>query len=234
MKRIYYFLTIAVMVLAPLAMTSCDNPYYDDWWYDDPDEWYDRPYDDGSDDLVAMAQMLNGSWTGELTNEYTGEDGNRYQTNMYVDFSFIQYTANSNNGNGFETDYVPKTDKYGKPLRDDDGNVLYDSQTLQFKWYIDPRTYNIYVEYASGMRYVLDSRGNSQTSGFSLSNNDFSGVMEGVNNDEFIFFSLNRVSGYNAPLKTKAIDGAAKTVRFGKGERKQISDSDVPVMLRRR
>lgn len=138
MKRIYYFLTLAVMVLAPLAMTSCDDPYYDDWWYDDPDEWYDRPYDNGSDDLVAMAQMLNGSWTGELTNEYTGEDGNRYQTNMYVDFSFIQYTANSNNGNGFETDYVPKTDKYGKPLRDDDGNVLYDSQTLQFKWYIDP------------------------------------------------------------------------------------------------
>ena len=86
MKRIYYFLTLAVMVLAPLAMTSCDDPYYDDWWYDDPDEWYDRPYDNGSDDLVAMAQMLNGSWTGELTNEYTGEDGNRYQTNMNVDF----------------------------------------------------------------------------------------------------------------------------------------------------
>ena len=71
------------MVLAPLAMTSCDDPYYDDWWYDDPDEWYDRPYDNGSDDLVAMAQMLNGSWTGELTNEYTGEDGNRYQTKLY-------------------------------------------------------------------------------------------------------------------------------------------------------
>ena len=63
MKRIYYFLTLAVMVLAPLAMTSCDDPYYDDWRYDDPDEWYDRPYDNGSDDLVAMAQMLNGSWT---------------------------------------------------------------------------------------------------------------------------------------------------------------------------
>ena len=92
MKRIYYFLTLAVMVLAPLAMTSCDDPYYDDWWYDDPDEWYDRPYDNGSDDLVAMAQMLNGSWTGELTNEYTGEDGNRYQANMYVDFRFIQPT----------------------------------------------------------------------------------------------------------------------------------------------
>ena len=94
MKRIYYFLTLAVMVLTPLAMTSCDDPY-DDWWYDNPDEWYDRPYDDGSDDLVAMAQMLNGTWMGELTNEYTGEDGNRYQANMYVDFSFVQYTANS-------------------------------------------------------------------------------------------------------------------------------------------
>ena len=91
------------------------------------------------------------------------------------------------------------------------------------------------IEYvSSGYRFLLDAKGNSKYSGFSLDNNYFDGVMEGVNNDEFIFFSLNRVSGYNAPLKTKAADGAAKTVRFGKGERKQISDSDVPVMLRRR
>ena len=91
------------------------------------------------------------------------------------------------------------------------------------------------IEYvSSGYRFLLDSKGNSKYSGFSLDNNYFDGVMEGVNNDEFIFFSLNRVSGYNAPLKIKATDGAAKTVRFGKGERKQFSDSDVPVMLRRR
>ena len=91
------------------------------------------------------------------------------------------------------------------------------------------------IEYvSSGYRFLLDAKGNSKYSGFSLDNNYFDGVMEGVNNDEFIFFSLNRVSGYNAPLKTKAIDGTAKTVRFGKGERKQFSDSDVPVMLRRR
>lgn len=232
MKRIYYFLTLAVMVLAPLAMTSCDDPYYDDWWYDDPDEWYDRPYDDGSDDLVAMAQMLNGSWTGELTNEYTGEDGNRYQANMYVDFSFIQYTANSNNGNGFETDYVPKTDKYGKPLRDDDGNVLYDSQTLQFKWYIDPRTYNIYVEYASGMRYVLDSRGNSQTSGFSLSNNDFSGVMEGVNNDEYVFFDCERVTKALAPNKNNSTTTSTRSFGSAKGQKRVKSEAPLKLRVR--
>lgn len=100
---------------------------------------------------------------------------------------------------------------------------------------MDYRTGNVNIEYvSSGYRFLLDANGNSKYSGFSLDNNYFDGVMEGVNNDEFIFFSLNRVSGYNAPLKTKATDGAAKTVRFGKGERKQISDSDVPVMLRRR
>lgn len=100
---------------------------------------------------------------------------------------------------------------------------------------MDYRTGNVNIEYvSSGYRFLLDAKGNSKYSGFSLDNNYFDGVMEGVNNDEFIFFSLNRVSGYNAPLKTKATDGAAKTVRFGKGERKQISDSDVPVMLRRR
>ena len=230
MKRIYYFLTLAVMVLAPLAMTSCDDPYYDDWWYDDPDEWYDRPYDKGSDDLIDMAQMLNGTWTGELTNEYTGDDGNRYQAKMYVDFSFIQYTANSNNGNGFETDYAPKTDKYGKQLYDDNGNPLYDSQTLQFKWYIDPRTYNIYMEYASGMRYVLDARGNSQTSGFSLSINDFSGVMEGVNNDEYVFFDCERVTKALAPSKNNSTTTSTRS--FGSAKEQKRVKSEAPLKLR--
>lgn len=159
------------------------------------------------------------TWEGTIINEYYNEDGEREQTKCDADFTFVQYRSDAINGTGYETDY------------DGQGN----QQTLRFKWYVDYRTGNVNIEYvSSGYRFLLDAKGNSKYSGFSLDNNYFDGVMEGVNNDEFIFFSLNRVSGYNAPLKTKAADGAAKTVRFGKGERKQLSDSDVPVMLRRR
>ena len=220
MKRIYSYLTLLLLALAPLALTGCDDG---DDWYDDYD-WFDNPYNDGQDDLVLMAQTLNGAWTGSLTNEYT-ENGTRYQTSMYVDFTFVQYTSSSNNGRGYETDYAQRTYDDGTPMYDSDGNPVYDTRTLQFKWYIDPRTYNIYVEYSgSGMRYVLDSRGNSQTSGFFLGYDDrerkdlFNGVMEGVNNDELIYFDCERVTSSDAPAMGKAASRAtydAKAARSG-------------------
>lgn len=228
MRRFYYLLSLMMLALAPMALTGCCDDS-DDWYYDY--DWYDRPYNDGSDDLVTMAQMLNGTWTGTLVNEYTGDDGKRYQAQMYVDFSFVQYTARSNNGNGYETDYVPATDKYGSPLYDNNGNQVYDSQTLQFKWYIDPRTYNIYVEYNSGARYVLDARGNSETSGFSLDNRDFNGVMEGVNNDEFVFFDCQRVTKSSAAARAK---NTVHQLTFGSAKGLQRVKEGVPTTLRRR
>ena len=213
MKRLSTYLTLLVMAALPFTFTSCEEDWYDGY------DWYDKPYYDATDHALDLAQTLSGTWEGTIINEYYNEDGEREQTRCDADFTFVQYRSDAINGTGYETDY------------DGQGN----QQTLRFKWYVDYRTGNVYVEYTeSGYRFLLDANGNSKYSGFSLDNNYFDGVMEGVNNDEFIFFSLNRVSGYNAPLKTKAIDGAAKTIRFGKGERKQLSDSDVPVMLRRR
>ena len=213
MKRLSTYLTLLVMAALPFTFTSCEDDWFDGY------DWYDEPYYDATDYALDLAQTLSGTWEGTIINEYYNEYGEREQTKCDADFTFVQYRSDAINGTGYETDY------------DGQGN----QQTLRFKWYVDYRTGNVNIEYVnSGYRFLLDSKGNSKYSGFSLDNNYFDGVMEGVNNDEYIFFSLNRVSGYNAPLKTKSADGAAKTIRFGKGERKQFSDSDVPVMLRRR
>ncbi len=245
MKRIYYFLTMLMMAAAPMTFTSCDtddDPWYDDYygnWYDDYD-WYDDPFDHGNNDLVSMAQTLNGTWTGTLTNEYTDNSGQRQQTNCYVDFSFIQYTSTSVNGNGYETDYVPSYDDNGNVVRDNNGNIVYDSQTLQFKWYVDPRTYNIYIEYSgSGYTYKLDHRNNSATSGFYLGYDDksgediFSGVMEGTNNNEYIFFDCARVTA-NAPRKAAAKNATASKLSFGKAKGLQRVKENVAMGLHKR
>lgn len=222
------------MAAAPVALTSCDD--------DDPDYWYedwldDNGYDDSTPMDVAMAQTLNGAWTGSLTNEYTDGSGQRVQTQCYVDFSFVQYTPSSNYGKGYETDYVPMQDANGNLVYDADGNLQYDSQTLDFNWSVDSRTFNIYVEYTkSGMRYVLDSRGNSETSGFSLGwdkkkrTDVFNGVMEGVNNDEYVFFDCERVTA-NAPAAKSVV---AEAPSFGKAVGTKRAKSDVPFALHTR
>ena len=246
MKRIYSLLTLLILAATPAMLTSCDpddywyNDYYGDW-YDDYD-WYGEPFDHGKSDLVSMAQMLNGAWTGTLTNEYTDDNGQRVQTNMYVDFTFVQYDSNSNNGKGYETDYVPRYDKYGNPVYDSNGNPIYDeNQSLKFEWYIDPRTYNIYIKYNdSGYRYVLDSQANSDTSGFSLKWDKrkqcdvFSGVMEGVNNDEYVFFDCERVTSNRIGTKNNQATTVRKKMSFGNGTSTKRVKSDAPMKLRKR
>ena len=45
--------------------------------------------------------------------------------------------------------------------------------------YVDYRTGNVNIEYvSSGYRFLLDAKGNSKYSGFSLDNNYFDGVMD--------------------------------------------------------
>lgn len=230
MRRIYYFATLLMLASMPILFTSCDDdPYYwyDDYygdWYDDYD-WYDKPFDYGKNDLVTMAQTLNGTWTGTATNEYTDDDGTRRRTSFYADFTFAQYTTNSNNGTGYESDY------------DDNGN----EQTLRFKWYIDPRTYNIYIEYVkSGYQYVLNYNGNSQTSGFFLGYDDqsrkdiFSGVMEGVNNDELIFFDCDRADANNIAAKGQLMAKTTAGKSYGKAKNMKRTDNSVPFALRKR
>lgn len=174
------------MALCTLSFVSCEeDPWFHDWdyydynqdWYDDYN-WYNDPFDYGTDDLKALAQTLRGHWEGMLRYYYIGESGQYEIADMDVHFEFDQYDASSLNGRGRETDYVGD-----------------ESQELRFAWYIDPRTADIYVRYdETGKTYKLDSHANSDFSGFSLDQYAFSGVMEGYNNDEYLVFDCTRTT----------------------------------------
>lgn len=226
MKRISYYIALVLMAVMPLTFTSCDpddgwnHGYWDgDDWYDDYD-WYNRPYNDANSDAIAMAQMLNGTWQGTIINEYTNDDGVRERTYVDADLTFTQYDQKAVNGTGFEVDYI-------------DGK----QEIHSFRWYIDIRKGNIYVQYYddrgnSTLRYVLDSQGNSDYSGFSLYNDKFNGVMEGVNSDEYIFFDLARQRANNAPsvLSTQTI----ATKSYGKGTKAQFDTTGLEKKSRKR
>ena len=220
MKRIYTFLTMVMLALTPAMFTSCDT----DDWYDDYD-WFNDPYDEGSDDLISMARTLNGTWTGNAKSDYK-EGGQWYTAYFDVEFTFTQYTSKSCNGTGYETDYA------------DNG----DTNISRFKWYIDPRTGDINIEYInSGYRYVLDANGNSDTSGFFLGWDSkekqdlFNGVMEGVNVDEYITFDCERVTSRGTrALGTDSVQTTSQGKSYGKGITLKRIDSNMPKTLRRR
>lgn len=220
MKRIYTFLTMFMLALMPAMMTSCDT----DDWYDDYD-WFNDPYDEGSDDLIYMARTLNGTWTGIAKSNYK-KDGQLYEANFGVEFTFTQYTSMSCNGTGYETDYA------------DNG----ETNVSRFKWYIDPRTYGIYIEYiSSGSRYVLDANGNSDRSGFFLGWSDkekqdlFNGVMEGINVDEYITFDCERVTSRSTrALGSDSVQTTSQGKSYGKGFTLKRVENNVPKTLRRR
>ena len=220
MKRIYTFLTMFMLALMPAMMASCDT----DDWYDDYD-WFNDPYNEGSDDLISMARTLNGTWTGIAKSNFK-EDGQWYEANFDVEFTFTQYTSYSCNGTGYETD------------SDDTGY----SEVRRFKWYIDPRTGNINIEYISSKsRYVLDANGNSDTSGFFLGWSDkekqdlFNGVMEGINVDEYITFDCERVTSRSTrALGSDSVQTTSQGKSYGKGFTLKRVENNVPKTLRRR
>ena len=74
MKRFSSFLTLLVMAALPFTFTSCDDDWYDGY------DWYDKPYYDATENAIALAQTLNGTWTGTIVNEYTNDNGIRQQT----------------------------------------------------------------------------------------------------------------------------------------------------------
>ena len=221
MKRIYTFLTMFMLALMPAMMTSCDT----DDWYDDYD-WFNDPYDEGSDDLIYMARTLNGTWTGNAKSDYKEDNGQWYTAYFDVEFTFTQYTYSSCNGIGYETD------------SDDTGY----SKVRRFKWYIDPRTGNINIEYISSKsRYVLDANGNSDTSGFFLGWSDkekqdlFNGVMEGINIDEYITFDCERVTSRGTrALGSDSVQTTSQGKSYGKGVTLKRVENNVPKTLRRR
>ena len=242
MKRIYYFLTLLMLASTPLALTSCDpdDGPWDDPWYDD---WRnDNGYDNSVSTDVAMAQTLNGSWTGTVENESYDNSGQYVKTKCYVDFSFVQYTANSNNGNGYETDYVPAYDDKGNPVVDDNGKQVYDSQTLKFNWNFDSRTYMLYLTYESGMRFVIDT--DPQKKEFFLGYDKsedwdfFEAVMKEVGGKERATIMCSRVTENASPRRNAAkangnVANAAK-LAFGSMLTTQQGTGDVPFALHKR
>lgn len=200
MKHMKLLTIVAAFAAMSLTLASCDDDrpwdwdYYDyyEGWYDDYD-WYGDAFNYGTDELNYMAQMLRGYWQGSLRNYYTDNSGQRVYADMDVVFEFDQYNSGSLNGRGRETDYV--------------GN---ESQELRFSWYIDPRTGDINIQYDnSGYTFVLDASANSADSGFYLSSDAFSGVMEGTNNDELVYFDCERTT-LSKPNKQWQADGTAQ------------------------
>lgn len=242
MKRIYYFLTLLMVASATMSLTSCDpddGPWEDPWYND----WrHDNGYDNSISTDVAMAQTLNGSWTGTVVNESYDDKGQYTKTQCYVDFSFIQYTASSNNGNGYETDYVPLYDDNGKPIVDEKGNQQYDSQTLKFNWNFDSRTYMLYLTYEGGMRFVIDT--DPQKKEFFLGYDAqekwefFEAIMNEVGGKERATIKCSRVTE-NAPSQRKAAKSAssvanAAKLSFGNGFIAKPDTSNVPFALHKR
>lgn len=246
MKRIYYFLTLLMLAAVPMTFTSCDpddGPWYDDWhenWGDD--NGYGN--NDNTSLDVAMAQVLNGQWTGTVVNEYY-DDNNQYQkTQCYVDFTFTQYTADSNKGSGLEVDYTPLYDDNGNPVLDANGKQQYESQNLTFKWNFDSRSYMLYLTYdKSGMRFVIDTDPSKNEFFLGWDKNEqwdfFEAIMNDVNGAERATISCRRVTENNAAQRKVAKANAAaskpnaKTLSFGKLMDKS-DNSNVPFAIRRR
>lgn len=231
MKRIYYLLSLLVLAAVPATFTSCDDdPWYDDIngaWYDDYD-WYDNPFEHGNNMLVSMAQTLTGSWSGTAVNDYPDNSGNRMQEKVEVDFTFVQYTLDSNNGTGFETDYIPTYDS--------NGNKTYKEEIRSFKWYIDPRTYDINVEYVNSkyqfrMEYPSNFfLGYDNETGWDV----FKGTMTGVNNNEYIYIDLTRNLSSSAPSLAASANANTKKLSFGKANDRKIQLDNLPYGMRDR
>ena len=248
MKRIYYFITLLFLAAAPMTFTSCDDddPFYwdDNYWGNDwsEDNGYDK--NDKTPLDVQMAQVLNGSWTGTVVNEYYDEDGKRVKTQCDVDFDFTQYTVNSNQGSGTETDYAPLYDNYGKPVYDENGKQMYESQTLKFKWNFDSRSYMLYLTYDSGMRFVIDTDPNKREFFLGYDEKEkwdfFEAVMNQVGGNERATIKCERVT-QNRSAKSKAAQaGMAETqpnaakLFFGKAVIAKQEAENVPFALRKR
>ncbi len=239
MKRFYYIITLLILAIMPATLTSCDT---DDPWYGYPDEPYypDNGGNGGNQNNVsrdvAMAQTLNGAWTGIVENTYTDDFGKRVTTQCYVDLSFTQYENTSNRGNGFEIDYMLAYDENGRPIYDAKGNPVYDeSDPIAFTWNINPRTYQINIEYIkSKMTFAINTNQNFFLGWDKNDRKDYlQATMQGVNNDEIAVFDCERVTRSMSPSQTRSTTTYnAQQLSFGTSV-KHLK-SDVPMALRKR
>lgn len=211
MKKTGKYLLLTALVALPMAFTSCD----DDDWYDPAPWWYDYYSDDhygpdednfngGSEDeqstWIAEAQALNGRWTGTM--QYvTATDTGDVISQFNADMTFAQYSSNLLQGSGVEID------------TDDEGAT----QTLQFSWYVEAGTGNIYIKYASGTIFVMDATASSGTSGFYLDadNGTFEGYLNGQNTGDQAYINLIRNNSSYAKSFVPTRSAASAGMTFG-------------------
>ena len=179
MKRNYYTVIAMAMVMA-MAFTGCERDYY---YYDEPwgGDYFVDPYtpDNSHDDgyLISMASVLRGQWQGTITTDFYDAEGNHKRQTYNTDFQFDQYTSNTINGRGRETDFT------------EDGKEVY---RTSFTWYIDERTEDIYLKFDDERVMVVTS--------FHLDDDSFYGTMQSSDGQETDEFNLKRYTFSNRGL----------------------------------
>lgn len=188
-KTLFSYAVAMTVVAASLILTGCDHDdyrYWDDWHYYDYHPYDGYHHGDGmmsDDDMVMMAQYLNAHWSGTLTALYADEDGNDVEDRFDIDWEFDQESADATHGRGQETTFVGG-EEHGVRF---------------FSWSIE-RDGDISMVYDDGveMTIVYDE--------MTLTANQFTGVMEGVNIEETDVFTLSRSSlGRNAPARNHEV-----------------------------
>lgn len=221
MKKIFTLIATAMLVASPAFFTSCDDDPWDDdyywygdqvpWWFDYDNNgwgWDDDTYNNGNYDgggqgssVLDEAEVLNGKWDGTMT--YTNGD-NGQKSQFYANMTFVQNNSNAIKGTGIESDY----------LLDSNGNAYNEQPALEFNWYIDESTGDIYIHYltSNGLTFVMDI--NASQHGFVLDEKTgrFNGYMMGTNNNDLIYIDLKRQTNNEAKAATRATAGSSRVI----------------------
>lgn len=214
MKKIHNLLTVLAIAAVSLAVTSCYDSwrdrYYTYWDYDygyhgrswdyNRDSYYHPGNYSDYNEAYDLADALRGEWEGFVTYQYTDDDNQKAQVEFGAKFRFDQFsgTGTSLSGTGVETDY------------DNEGNT----QTLQFAWYVDEQTSDIYIRYTeTGKTFVMDI--DSENYGFFLDTGKgiFYGYAFGTNTTDMLFLDLQRPQSLKA--KADGAGSAANDKQFG-------------------
>jgi len=191
MRKLKVSLMILPLVLA-LALAGCEREHINAYGTEEEEEETeqkdsddedngenggesDDPFDDPheADDqetnraALIVAERLNGSWSGPLDVDFYDDAGIHY-TGLYTAYmDFAQYSTNTLNGTGLETDY----DANGKAV-----------QKAPFTWYVDTgEDRAIYLKFEDRDMVITP---------YELGDKEFSGTMkttDGLETDHFTF-----------------------------------------------
>lgn len=191
-RKLSQLLALMALLAVPFALTSCDD---DDWYYDD--YWNGGYPDDSGNEADQMVAVLSGQWQGDMVYTYTNEQAlpgeeNRVSERYAVEMTFYRSED--------------AKDRYAGQGVEVDRNEQGDTQALNFTWWIDTRTGDIYIKYtASKTIFRMDaaSTNHGYHLGWETSRNayTFFGYLVGQSNDDEIYIDLERIE---TPRKAQA------------------------------